>query len=54
MHEMHKRKEILKNSCKGTQKATALGRKREWKVVSQLSISIMQSKAKRVQKCFKH
>lgn len=54
MHKMHKRNEIMKNSCKWTPKATAVGRKRKWKTTSQLSKSAIQSKARRIHKSPKH
>jgi len=44
----------MKNSCKGIQTIATLRRKREWKVVSQLSINEIQSKAKKVHKHPKH
>ncbi len=53
MHKMHKRNEILKNSCKGTQRATTLRRKREWK--SLVSIKYKRNiKAKIIQKHPEH
>jgi hypothetical protein len=41
---MDKKNKILKNSCKGIQRATIIGRKREWK--SHVSIKYKQNKIK--------
>jgi hypothetical protein len=54
MHKIYKRNQNLKNSCKGVQRVAALGRKKEWKVVSQLSTNKIQSKVKKVYERPKH
>jgi hypothetical protein len=41
---------ILKNSCKGSQRAIVLKRKKEWKAMFQVNTSKIQSKAKKIHK----
>ncbi len=54
MHKMHKRKEILKNSCEMTQRVATIKIKKNRKVVSPFSTSAILSKGKKIQKHSKH
>jgi hypothetical protein len=51
---MHKRKEILKNSCEMTQRVATIKIKKNRKVVSPFSTSAILSKGKKIQKHSKH